>query len=86
MELFNDRQASSKADGDDDRELSRTSLRDANRRLRQNAPDYRKADVDRKIRTAAVQRHRARKSGQDNPGTVGSYVSFITGSDDGCFG
>lgn len=85
MEFFNDRRPSVANDHEWDllhqTPLDRVGLRAANTRLRNAAPDYRKADVNRKIRTAAVQRHRARKAGRDDYLSMGEYLSFMTGAD-----
>lgn len=78
-EFFNDRQKSARADGDDEREVSRSSLKDANSRIRAVTPVYEKKNVDRKIRTTAVQRHRGKQFG-----SVSEYMDFILGTNDGC--
>lgn len=69
--------------GDDERPLDRDALLDANARLRAAAPAYRQDEMRVKIRTTAVQRHRARKAGGDDFRTVGEYLNFMTGLDDG---
>ena len=63
--------------------LDRDGLRAANTRLRIATPEYHKADVNRQIRTTAVQRHRARKSGRDDYPSMGEYLNFMTGADSG---
>lgn len=83
MDLYNDRRPSARREGDDDQPLDRGSLKDANSRIRSATPAYRSGDVDRKIRATAVQRHRGRKAGQDDFSTVGAYINFVVGTDDG---
>jgi hypothetical protein len=63
--------------------LDRDGLRAANTRLRNAAPEYRKGDVNRQIRTAAVQRHRARQAGGADFSSMGEYLNFMTGADSG---
>lgn len=84
MDFYNDRRSSPRRDTDSDTPLGRPELKDANARIRAATPLYNTRSVDRKIRTAAVQRHRARKSGRDESSTVSDYMDFICGSDDGC--
>lgn len=83
MEFYNERRPSPLSERDGDRLLDRDALLDANARIRAAAPAYRQADVNRKIRTTAVQRHRARKAGGSDFGTVGEYTNFICGTADG---
>lgn len=82
VEFYNERRPSPRRD-DDDRPLDRAALLDANTRLRNSTPAYRQEALRVKIRTAAVQRHRARKSGKGDFQTVGEYLNFMTGADDG---
>jgi hypothetical protein len=75
-EFFNDRRPS--VNRDDDRELGSDTLREVNAQIRSSVPVYHRADVDRKIRTTAVARHRGRQFN-----SVGEYVNFVCGADDG---
>ena len=83
MDFYNDRRPTARREDDDARPLDRASLKDANSRIRSAAPAYQVENVNRKIRTVAVQRHRGRRAGQADFSTVGAYVDFITGTDDG---
>jgi hypothetical protein len=82
-DFYNDRQRSPRSDGDDTREVSRASLRDANSRIRQTAPAYERDNVNRKIRNTSVQRHRARRAGREDFGNLDEYMSFMLGADNG---
>ncbi len=82
MDFYNDRRPSARREGDDARSLDRASLKDANSRIRSAAPAYQAEDVNRKIRTVAVQRHRGRQAGRGDFSSVGAYVDFICGSED----
>lgn len=82
MDFYNERRASARREDDDTRPLDRGNLKDANSRLRSSAPAYQADDVNRKIRTVAVQRCRGRRSGHDDFSSVGEYVDFICGTED----
>lgn len=82
MDFYNERRASARREDDDARPLDRGSLKDVNSRIRSAAPAYQADDVNRKIRTVAVQRCRGRRSGREDFSTVGAYVDFICGTDD----
>lgn len=84
MDFYNERRPTPTREGDGDRPLAPDALKDANARIRGATPVYQQGAVNTKIRTAAVQRHRARKAGQADFSTVGEYVNFICGTDDGC--
>lgn len=75
-EFFNDRRPS--VNRDDDRELGKDTLREVNAQIRSSAPVYKQAEVDRKIRTTAVARHRGKSFA-----STGEYVNFVCGTDDG---
>jgi hypothetical protein len=77
-DFYTDRRPSPFSD-DSDRPLDREGLRDANSRLRASTPAFRQEEMRVKIRTNAVHRHR----GKCSFGTVGEYLSFMTGLDDG---
>lgn len=84
MDFFNERRPSPSREGDDDRLLNRDSLIEANNQIRASTPAYRLDDVNTKIRTTAVQRHRARRAGQQDFSSISEYKSFICGTGDGC--
>lgn len=84
MDFYNDRRPSPRREGDDDRPLDRDALVEANAQIRAATPAYRQEDLRVKIRTAAVQRHRARRAGQTDFSSISEYKSFICGTDDGC--
>lgn len=79
MELFNDRRSLPSSEEDGERLLDRDSLKDANARIRAAVPEYDRANVNRKIRTNAVHRHRGKKQFE----TVSEYMNFIWGNEDG---
>lgn len=83
MDIWNDRRPVVADDHEWD-QLNQTPLdvRAANARLRGAAPDHRKDEVNRQIRTASVQRHRARRAGRDDYSSMGEYLSFMTGADE----
>lgn len=84
MDFYNDRRPDPRDDGDAEHPLDRDSLRNANARLRASAPAYRQEEINRKIRTTAVRRHRARKAGRDDDfRSTAEYVNFIWGADSG---
>lgn len=87
MDFFNDRRPAVADDHEWDllheTPLDRDGLRAANTRLRNAAPEYRRADVNRQIRTTAVQRHRARQAGSEDFASMGEYLNFMTGADSG---
>lgn len=84
MAFYNDRRPAVAGDHEwatlNQAPLDRDGLRAANARLRAAAPAYRQDDVNRQIRTTAVQRHRARQAGHGDYATVGGYLSFMTGA------
>lgn len=90
MDFYNDRQPKLWDESERDLvfdpeigKLDRGGLRAANTRIRNATPLYRQGDLNTRIRTAAVQRHRARKAGSEDFSTMGEYMNFICGSDDG---
>jgi hypothetical protein len=87
VDFYNDRRPSVADDHEWDQlnqsPLDRDGLRAANTRVRSATPEYERADVNRKIRATAVRRHRARKAGQQDFASMGEYLNFICGSDDG---
>lgn len=87
MDLFHDRRPAVADDHEwptlNESPLDRAGLRSANTRLRNAAKTYELDGVNRKIRTAAVQRHRARRAGSEDYSSMGEYLSFMTGADHG---
>jgi hypothetical protein len=83
MEFWNERRPSPSRAGDDERPLDKRAVQDANDRIRAATPVYRQDSMNTRIRTAAVQRHRASRAGRDAPTTVSEYISFVMGADDG---
>lgn len=83
MEFFNDRRPNVVDDHEwpvmNGTPLDKAGLRVANKRLRGATPDYRKANVNRQIRTASVRRHRNRQHGREDFASVGEYLGFMTG-------
>lgn len=63
--------------------LDHNGVKAANARLRGAAPAYELGDLNRRIRTTAVQRHRTRQRGGEDFTTMGEYLNFMTGRDDG---
>lgn len=83
MDFYNERRPSPRREGDDERLLDRNSLIEANAQIRASTPAYRQEELRVKIRTAAVQRHRARKAGGQDFSSISEYKNFICGTDDG---
>jgi hypothetical protein len=83
MEFWNERRPSARQPGDGDRPLDKRAVQEANERIRAATPLYEQDQLRTRIRTAAVQRHRAGRAGRDTPTTVSEYISFVTGTDDG---
>lgn len=80
-ELFNDRRPhAGPVDDDYSTPVTKTTLTQAHARIWAATPEYRMDDTRTGIRTLAVQRHRARRSGGDDFDSVGSYLEFVTGS------
>lgn len=82
MEFYRERRPSPVRDGDDAVPVNARTLRDVNRRIRAATPAYRQDDLYVKIRTTAVQRHRARKAGHGDFSSASEYISFICGTEE----
>lgn len=82
-ELFRDRRPSM-SPGDDDYStpVNRTTLIEANSRVRRATPAYHADRRDTQISTLAVQRHRSRQAGSGDFESIGSYLEFLQGSSD----
>lgn len=80
--FYNDRRPSPHAEGDSGMSLDKTAVTEANRHILSATPAYRKAEVDRKIKTTAVQRQRQRDAGAGDFDSIEQYKSFITGTSD----
>jgi hypothetical protein len=82
MDYFNDRRpCAAPCDDDYATPVHRTSLVDANARVRAATPAYRMSRQNTAISTLAVQRHRAREAGAGDFGSVGEYLEFLRGTD-----
>lgn len=78
--FYNDRRPSPHAEGDSGISLDKASVTEANRHILGSTPVYRRAEVDRKIKTTAVQRQRRRDAGQDDFSSIEEYKQFIYGT------
>ena len=77
---FNDRRVSASPSEDDyATPVTRTTLIEANDRVRRATPEYHLDGTNTGIRTLAVQRHRARNDGRGDFDSVGSYLEFVQG-------
>ena len=81
MTFYTERRPSPSRDGDDTVPVNARTLKDVNARIRAATPAYRLPAVNTKIRTAAVQRHRARKTGGSDFASASEYIEFITGTE-----
>jgi hypothetical protein len=66
-------------DGDDSLGLTKASVTAANDHILSAVPDYRADEVNRRIKTTAVQRFRARASGLGDFSSISEYKNFIYG-------
>lgn len=78
--FYNDRRPRPERDGDSDTPLSKYAVAAANTHILESTPAYRRAEVDRKIKTTAVQRFRARANGQGDFESIEEYKNFIYGT------
>lgn len=78
--FYNDRRPSPDREGDSAMPLSKYAVAAANDHILESTPAYRRAEVDRKIKTAAVQRFRARASGHGDFESIQEYKNFIYGT------
>jgi hypothetical protein len=78
-EFYHERRPRSVKDGDDSLALTKQTVTAANDHILGAVPDYRHAEIDRRIKTAAVQRHRARASGVGDFSSISEYKNFIYG-------
>jgi hypothetical protein len=78
--FYNDRRPSPYVEGDSGVPLDKTAVTEANRHILNATPAYRRAQVDRKIKTTAVQRQRQRDAGQGDFGSIEEYKNFIYGT------
>jgi hypothetical protein len=78
--FYNDRRPSPFAEGDSGVSLDKSAVTEANRHIMDATPAYRRAEVDRKIKTTAVQRQRARDAGQNDFESIQEYKNFIYGT------
>lgn len=80
--FWNDRCPKPGREGDSDIYLDKASVTEANAHILDSTPVYRHAEVNRKIKTAAVQRFRARANGSGDFESIEQYKQFITGTND----
>lgn len=80
--FYNDRRPSPHVEGDSAMPLDKSAVTEANRHIMGATPAYRKAEIDRKIKTTAVQRQRQRDAGAGDFDSIEQYKNFITGTSD----
>lgn len=80
--FYNDRRPRPERDGDSGVGLDKRSVTEANRHIMDSTPAYRRAEVDRKIKTTAVQRQRRRDAGEGDFESIAQYKSFIYGTEE----
>lgn len=80
--FHNDRRPRPERDGDSGVGLDKRSVTEANQHILDATPAYRRAEVDRKIKTTAVQRQRRRDAGEGDFDSIEQYKQFITGTRD----
>jgi len=78
--FYNDRRPSPMREGDSGVPLDKAAVTAANDHILESTPAYRRAEVDRKIKTTAVQRFRARTNGQGDFESIQEYKNFIYGT------
>jgi hypothetical protein len=78
--FYNDRRPSPFAEGDSGVPLDKTAVTEANRHIMGATPVYRRAEIDRKIKTTAVQRQRQRDAGLGDFDSIEEYKNFIYGT------
>jgi hypothetical protein len=79
-QFYNDRRPRPERDGDGDVYLDKASVTEANRHIRSSTPAYRRAELETRIRTTAVQRFRARETGSGDFNSIEEYKNFIYGT------
>lgn len=80
--FYNDRRPRPEREGDDAVYLDKQSVTEANQHILGAAPAYKQEELDRKIKTTAVQRFRARASGQGDFASIDEYKNFIYGTNE----
>lgn len=80
--FYNDRRPRPGRDGDSGIALDKKSVTEANDHILASTPAYRQDEMTRKIRTTAVQRFRARASGQGDFSSIEEYKNFIYGTNE----
>jgi hypothetical protein len=78
--FYNDRRPRPEREGDSGVGLDKASVTEANRHVMDSTPAYRRAEIDRKIKTTAVQRFRARANGAGDFESIEEYKNFIYGT------
>lgn len=82
MEFYHDRRPRPDRAGDSGVGLDKRSVTEANRHILDSTPIYRHPDVNRKIKTTAVQRFRARAAGAGDFDSIEEYKQFIVGTNE----
>lgn len=82
VKFYNDRRPRPERDGDSGIGLDKASVTEANDHILSSTPLYRRADIERKIKTTAVQRFRARAAGHGDFESVEQYKQFIVGTNE----
>jgi hypothetical protein len=81
-QFYNDRRPLPSRPGDSDVSLDKAAVTEANRHILDATPVYRRPEVDRKIKTTAVQRQRMRDAGQSDFASIEEYKNFIYGTNE----
>lgn len=82
VKFYNDRRPRPERDGDDSVYLDKASVTEANRHILDSTPAYRHEEINRKIKTTAVQRFRARAAGSGDFDSIEQYKNFIVGTNE----
>lgn len=77
--FYNDRRPRPTRDGDASVMLDKAAVTEANRHIMDSTPDHRASEMRTRIRTTAVQRFRARESGQGDFSSIEEYKNFVYG-------
>jgi hypothetical protein len=78
--FYNDRRPRPSDDGDASVVLDKASVTQANRHIMACTPDHRSDEMRTRIRTAAVQRFRAREDGRGDFQSIEEYKNFVYGT------
>lgn len=78
--FYNNRRPSPNREGDSAVPVNKATVTEANDHILGATPAYRHAEVDRKIKTVAVQRQRRRDAGQPDFESIEEYKNFVYGT------